>query len=341
MLYLFHGPNTLNRDEDIARMKASLGDETVASLNFTALDATATFKEIQAACDAMPFLADRRVIVVRGWLGRAGQGRKKSAKENENDPLTQLAKYLEELPDTTDLVLAEDGILPDANAISKTAAALKKNKRAEVKLFELPADPVKWAMERAKAKGGALTREAAAALATRLNRGNKNDRDHFDEDSRMYLLKLDTELDKLVAFANGREVTARDVEALVAGEDSADIFKFIDAISQKETGAAMSEMRVILARGEFPLIVLTHVARQTRLLIQAKENAKLTQDAFAQLIGVHPFVAKKALQQAGRFSMAQLERAHIACMEADVAIKTGQMEDVAALEVLVAEFCSV
>ncbi|MFZ1794710.1 MAG: DNA polymerase III subunit delta [Anaerolineae bacterium] len=340
MLYLFHGPNTLNRDEDIARMKAGLGDETVISLNFTALDAIATFKEIQAACDAMPFLADRRMIVVRGWLGKAGQGRKKNAKESENDPISQLAKYLEELSDTTELILAEDGVLPDAHPISKATAALKKNNRAEVKLFELPADPVKWAIERAKAKGGILSREAAVALTTKLNRGNKNDRDHFDEDSRMYLLKLDTELEKLVSFANGREVTARDVEALVAGEDSADIFKFADAISQKETGAAMSEMRMILARGEFPLIVLTHIARQTRLLIQAKENAKLTPDAFAQAIGVHPFVAKKAMQQAGRFSMPQLERAHIACMEADVAIKTGQMEDVAALEILVAEFCS-
>lgn len=339
MLYLFHGPNTLDRDETISRMKARLGDDTVASLNFTALDATATIKDIQSACDAMPFLADRRVVVLRGWLGRAGQGRKKNAKDSDNDPVSQLAGFAADMTDTTDLIVAEDAALADAHPIAKTAASLKKTGKAELKLFELPADAVKWAMERAKRKGGSLSREAAVAITTKINRGNKNDRDHFDEDSRMFLLKLDAELDKLVSYANGREISAADVETLVAGEDAADIFKFIDALSQKDAGAAMSEMRVILARGEFPLIVLTHIARQTRLLIQAKENAKLLPDAFAQAIGVHPFVAKKALQHAGRFSLPQLERAHIACMEADVAIKTGQMEDVAALEVLVAEFC--
>ncbi|NJM41189.1 MAG: DNA polymerase III subunit delta [Anaerolineae bacterium] len=340
MWYLFHGPNSLARDEDIGKMKAKLGEPDIASLNTTTLDRTATLNDIVAAADAMPFLAEKRLVVVVNWLSGLVRGKDKKAKsksENADDSTTQLLNYLTNTSETTRLVFAEDDTLAETHPVVKLAQ--DKASSGHVKFFELPDNPVRWITERAKAKGSDISPQAATLLSTKINRGDKNDRDHFTTDSRTYLYKLDNELEKLAAYAMSRRIESGDIELLVKDEDIADIFKFIDAISLRNGEEAFKFVRGVLVRGESPLVVLSHLARQTRLLIQAKENEHLSSDAFAQLIGVHAFVGKKAMQQAGRFNLAELISAHEAVLNADIAIKTGLMDDVTALDVLVAAFC--
>lgn len=337
MWYLFHGPNTLARDEEIARMKAKLGEPEMASLNTTVIGRGAPLRDLIAACDAMPFLTDKRLVIAPSWLTGLGVPKAK-AKPGDAGPLQALLAYLPAMPETTRLVFAEDVTLDDAHPIIKLAA--DRASGGVVKRYELPSDPVQWIIERAKSKGGGISSQAAQLLSIKINRGNPNDRDHFESDSRVYLLKLDNELDKLVSYALGRRIESVDVELLVQDEDVADIFKFVDAMGARDAEAAYRAMRGLLARGESPLVVLAHIARQTRLLIQAKENAHLSPEQLARAIGVHPFVAKKVSQQAGRFSLSELEQAHAALLEADLAIKTGRMDDTTALDVLVAALCA-
>jgi len=338
MWYLFHGPNVLARDEEIARMKAKLGEAEMASLNTTVIERDAPIKDLIAACDALPFLTDRRLVIASNWLsGPAGTKTRKRGEETAG-PLQTLIAYLPTMPDTTRLVFAEDATLSDSHPLVKLAA--DKANSGLVRHYGLPADPARWIIERAKLKGSDISPQAAQLLSVKINRGNSNDRDHFDSDSRTYLLKLDNELDKLVSYALGRRIESRDVDLLVQDEDVADIFKFIDAMSARDADAAYRVMRGILGRGESPLVVLAHIARQTRLLMQAKEHPDLGPERLAQTIGVHPFVARKVTQQAGRFSMDELERAHMALLEADLAIKTGQMDDMTALDLLVAQLCA-
>lgn len=340
MWYLFHGPNALDRDERIAEMKARLGEPDMASLNTTLIERGAALKDLIAACDAMPFLTDKRLVIAENWVSGLGapKSKKKDAKTEAPSQLDDLIAYLPLMPDTTRLVLAEDGTLAETHPLVKLGA--DKASGGTVKAFGLPNDPVRWITERAKAKGGDISREAALLLSNKINRGSANDRDHTEADSRTYLFKLDNELEKLVSYALNRRIESKDVEALVQDEDVADIFKFIDAISMRDAGTAYRVMRGVLARGESPLVVLSHLARQNRLLIQAKDYPNLNSDQLAQTIGVHPFVAKKVSQQAGRFTLTQLEDAHAALLNADVAIKTGRMDDVTALDLVVAAMCA-
>jgi DNA polymerase-3 subunit delta len=340
MWYLFHGPNSLARDEEIAKLKSKMGEPDIASLNTTLVEHGAPLKELLGACDAIPFLSEKRLVIARDWLSGLSASKRKSSKSDGDDgsPLQQLVAYLPAMPETTRLILAESEALPDSHPLIKLAN--DKTSGGHVKHFALPADPARWIAERTKSKGGDISPQAAQLLSTKINRGNTNDRDHFDSDSRTYLFKLDNELEKLVAYALNRRIETADVEALVRDEDVADIFKFIDAISVRDGEGAFRIVRGVLARGESPLVVLSHLARQNRLLIQAKEHPGLTPDQLAQTIGVHPFVAKKVSQQAERFSIGELESAHVALLEADLAIKTGRLDDVTALDLLVAALCS-
>jgi DNA polymerase-3 subunit delta len=337
MWHLFHGPDDIARTEEIARMKTKLGDEEIASLNTTVLDAGAALKDIQSACDAVSFLAERRLVIVRNWLSKTGLPKRKATKDGD-DPVSKLIAYLPELPETTALVLVEDGTLPDTHPLVKLGQDKAGNGR--VKHFDLPRDVAQWIVDRVGQKGGQIAPAAAQLISTKINRGDKYDRDHFAEDSRLYLRKLDNELEKLVAYTMGRRIEPADVDVLVADEEIADMFKFIDAVSVRDGRTAFRLMRGVLARGESPLVVMTMLARQTRLMISAKEHERLPAEQLAQAINVHPYVARKIEQQARRFSMPELVRAHCNIMEADLAIKTGRMDDVTALDTLVAMFCA-
>lgn len=340
MWYLFHGPNALDRDERITEMKSKLGEPDMASLNTNEIERGATVRTLLAACDAMPFLTDKRLVIAHNWLSGLNVPKSKSKKTdatNATSPLDELIAYLPSMPDTTRLVFAEDSLLDERHPLMKLAE--DKAMQGTVKVFGLPNDPVRWIIDRVKGKGGEMAREAAMLLSQKINRGSSNDRDHTETDARTYLYKLDNELEKLVSYALNRRIESKDVEALVSDEDVADIFKFIDAISLRDAGTAYKVVRGVLVRGESPMVVLSHLARQTRLLLQAKEYPHLNSDQLAQTIGVHPFVAKKVGQQAERFSERELTRAMSALLDADIAIKTGRMDDTTALDVVVAAMC--
>jgi DNA polymerase-3 subunit delta len=60
----------------------------------------------------------------------------------------------------------------------------------------------------------------------------------------------------------------------------------------------------------------------------------------ASELGLHRYVAEKALQQVRNFDTPQLEAAHQRLVETDLRIKTGKMDDVLALDLLIVELSS-
>jgi DNA polymerase-3 subunit delta len=83
--------------------------------------------------------------------------------------------------------------------------------------------------------------------------------------------------------------------------------------------------------------LLGMIVRQFRIMIQVKElnGQGLNQQEIAAKLKLHRFVVKKAVRQAMNFSMEQLEAIYRKLLETDIAIKTGQMDEVLALDMLV------
>jgi len=355
MWQLFHGPNTLERDEAvaaiIAAMRKEAGDDGIADMNVVRITAEDRVDDLIRAADTLPMFVEKRLVLARNFVRAlertrtrkqaaaerktAAQSAREGVKDGVKDELERLIASLPATPESTRILFVEDESIAESSALVKSA----RTSGGEIQRFDLPADPAKWLQARAKKLGGVIEPAAAQMLATRIHQGNKNDRDHFEQDSSTYMYKIDNELRKLLGYAGARPVGQKDVEALVPGEDVADVFKFTDAIAAREAGAAWREMRAIVARGEHPLVLLTHLARQVRLLIQVKDAAGASEQELASLLGVHAFVAKKTAQQAGRFRTDDLRSMLEALLDADVAIKTGLMEADAALDVMVAKMC--
>ena len=73
MFYILHGDDDFGRDEELARLRNRMAgdDPAMADLNTVILDSQKlTLGELRHACDSIPFMADRRLVIVHGLLAR-------------------------------------------------------------------------------------------------------------------------------------------------------------------------------------------------------------------------------------------------------------------------------
>ena len=311
--YLFHGTDEFTRAETLADFKRRLGPPDTVDLNTTLLNGRSlTLAELRHACDAIPFLAEKRLVIVTGLLA---QGTKKL--------LDDLADYLPRLPQTTRLVFVEEKPLPANHPILKLA---QQEERGYVKRFDPPDAKglPRWVEKRVRKHGGEIESRAAHQLAAVVG-----------ADLRL----LDQEILKLVTFANAeRAITKEDVDDLVPYAQTAIIFDMVDALGRRDGSVAARTLHSLLDAGEHPLGLLAMVARQFRLLIQVKElqAERANPPLVAKTLGLHPFPAGKLCNQAVHFTAAQLEAVYRHLLDTDVAIKSGEIEAEVALDLLVA-----
>lgn len=83
--------------------------------------------------------------------------------------------------------------------------------------------------------------------------------------------------------------------------------------------------------------ILFLIARQCNLLLQTKELKARGYDnkTISSKIGVPPFIAGKYAAQAARFKTSVLRGAVRRCVEAEEAVKTGRMNDILSVELLI------
>jgi DNA polymerase-3 subunit delta len=337
MLYVLHGEDELTRSEQLRQWREKLGDPTTASLNTTVLDGQKlALTDLIQACDALPFMGTRRLVIVEDfWSGfepREGQrakGEQPEVSAAAGALLQDMMDYLPRLPETTRLIFVESRSLHRANPVFQVLPS--DNESIYVKEFRPPSERNlgRWIERRMKAKGGTINSPAAQELAQFVGTD---------------LRQLDQELEKLWAHANfQRPVTVDDVHHLVSAKQLSDVFDLVDAIGMRRGEPAMRYLHELLDGGAPPMYLLHMIARQFRILLQVKElqaqHATVAQ--MQEELGIrHAFIVKKCSRQARNFSMERLEAVYSQLAEVEQSIKTGQMGDLLALDLLVAEFCT-
>ena len=338
MLYLLHGSDELMRSERLDILRAGLGAPEMAELGAVSLDGRKTpVSEVCYHCDVLPFLTERRLVIVSGLLARLRQrsaaGKGKGGHAEEAAPVKAdaerdaLLAYLSALPPTTDLALVEPEKLAANERLYREVARLAAAGQAEIVLCEAPdvRELPEWVLRRAKQRGGAIERDAAFDLATSIGRN---------------LRLLDNELDKLLTYrGEAGPIRRTDVRLLTPYTQEANIFDMVDAIGQGESARAVRLLHELLRDGAAPLYLLSMVVRQFRILVQVSDlmSRGQTQDEIAKAIGLHPYPTQKAMQQSRRWSLSDLKAAYDRLLASDLAIKTGKMGDTLALELAVVE----
>ncbi|MBI1802105.1 MAG: DNA polymerase III subunit delta [Chloroflexi bacterium] len=327
-LYIFHGPEEFRRAEAVKELRAQLGDPSAVAMNTTELDGrSVSLSELIAAAGALPFMGERRLVIVDGLLARLEGRGGKGANKDDAELLKGLIDYLPRLSPATWLVFEEDRLIADKHPLLRAAAERKA--MATVRVFGALGEGElrNWIKQRVKLKGGAFANDGLEALVA----ASEND-----------LRLLEQEIEKLITYAGGRAVTAADVQKLVHGARSANVFAMVDALGQHNGRRALGQCHALLAEGEPPLRLLFMVTRQFRLILQAKDlnERRAPVGEMMRALGGKQFVVDKIMGQARLFSMAQLEAIYRRLLEVDRSIKTGQAEPVLALDTLIAEIAS-
>jgi DNA polymerase III subunit delta len=321
--YVLHGPDNFSCRAQIHAMRAQMGDPSLAELNTSVIDGkNATAADVLSAAGAMPFLGDKRLVIVEGmlsWLARKGAGKAGKAQ------MDLLVEGLGQLPPHARVVFVESDTLTERHPVLKLA---KTDPGGYHKLFDPPRDATRWIVNQAREEYQAeIEPRAAAALAALIEKD---------------LRAADSELAKLAAYVDGeRPINEADVALLTPYVAEADVFEMVDALGRRD-GAAAARLLHRLLDNDDPLRLFGMIVRQFRLLILAREylNEGGVPGQMGAAIGVHPYVAEKLTRQVRAFSLDQLEMIYHFLLETDIGIKTGKVDDVLALDLLVAGVAS-
>lgn len=339
VVYILRGDDQEATEAHIQKAFDSLGAPDMADLNTTHLDGKATtINDLRAAALAVPFLTERRLVVVEDALRvvtRSGSG---NGQRGDKKSQTDFLALLESLPGTTALVL----VVPDTMKNRRRGGVWESywqtlntnhwlikwchdaGDRVFIQDCPLPTggEMVKWIQEKAQALGGKFNPRAAQTLMAYL--GNDTQR-------------AAQEIEKLLTYVNfERPVDDADVQLLSIPENQSDIFEMVDALGGKDGREAMRQMHLLLEDNDF-IPVFSMVVRQFRLILQAREildDGGSAQDVEKKL-HQRPFVARKVCTQAGQFSMQQLESIYQQLQKIDVDMKTGRMPGDMAMDLFI------
>jgi DNA polymerase-3 subunit delta len=333
LIYVLYGPDDFSSRQALIEIKQGLGDGENLPHNTTELEgARLTAGELRAAAEAFPFFGDRRLVIVRGLLARFDTSRKappaKSARsaETKAELAAELAAIMNGAPPSTVLVLM-DGELESKDP-AKTNPLVKELKGAEVRAFPLLKGPAleKWIRLRTQSGGSQISAEAVTLLAASVG-GD--------------LWVMAGEIDKLIAYADGRQIEKSDIERMVPASQEAGIFELVDSVMSGQRTRANQLLTRLLADGQSPIYLLFMITRQLRQLVRYKamQLEGYTPDVMLARMGVLDFIYRKIAGQAGRYSLEQLKAFYRRLLEADIAIKSGGCDEDLALTLLVADLC--
>ena len=305
-VYLLYGDEPFLVSNYKKRLREAIaGDDT---MNFNYFEGkNPDVREIISLADTMPFFAERRLILIDS------SGFFKSAPE-------ELAEYLPQMPDTTCMIFCESEVDKRNKLYKKvkeTGHVAELNKQTSDQLMN-------WAAGILSRDGKKITRPIMEYFLERTGDDMENIR---------------TELEKLICYTMGRDViTKEDIDAIGTVHVTNRIFEMVSAIVAGNTRKALDLYEDLLTLKEPPMRILFLIARQFNQLLQVKELAAKGSDkgTIASRLKVPPFAAGKLITQAKAFSREQILSYVQLCVESEEAVKTGQLSDRMAVELLIA-----
>ncbi|MGI8424481.1 MAG: DNA polymerase III subunit delta, partial [Chloroflexota bacterium] len=231
MIYLFHGPDEFSIREAVQKqLRAALPPET-ADLNLSRMPGDqVTADALRFACEAAPFLADRRAVVIERFFS-----------QKKTTHTEAVSAYLPSVPENTLVLFVEGDAPPKAGPIARAleAARVKQQFFGQLAGSAL----VRWIKDRGRSAGGQVSDAAASLLASFVG-GD--------------LRTLANEVAKLVTYAGpGKTVEPDHVRLLVNQVAETNIFALVDAVAQGQLKQALASLHLLLESGAQPVYVLT------------------------------------------------------------------------------------
>jgi len=295
-VYLIFGEEELLLDRAVHRLKDRVAEVADLDFNFDVFaGATADADDVVAAANTLPFASDRRLVIVRDVdkMRAADQA--------------VLATYAQNPAPTACVVLTAAKIRKDSK-LYKAVKAL--GGVAEYKAPDRREVPG-WVTDLFAARGRTISRDGAEALVRAVGRN---------------LRALQSEADKIITFAGERpKIDRSDVVQVAVKTAPTTVFDLFRAMGARDAWAALGTLDELLISGEEMLGIHAMTVRQIRTLIGARAllDRGVGSGSAHQELGLAPWQAKVAMEQARRFSAAELRDALRGLAEMERRLKSG------------------
>ncbi|MDD3006917.1 MAG: DNA polymerase III subunit delta [Candidatus Pacebacteria bacterium] len=350
-IFFFFGNDNFSMHEVVRGEKKLMleGNKNADINDFDFADGTSRFElevKTREALRANSLFSSDKLTVIRDfWSGKRkskkdteeeDEGAQKSRKDNLEDFLLE---YISKISPNDKIFFLESKSLDKRGRAYKFFEGLKKDAHFEKKEFALPLGYQFniWLEDRVKKCGGKISKSNVDFLAMLLGKGMEQ-KEHGSLIVAYDLYQAASELDKLIAYCDDREITKEDSLLLVSGRDDMNIFSLIESLGRRDKNRALAILTGQLRQGSNGNYILTMLVFHFRNLISIKSllSEGLSADEISKQTNIHPYVVEKNTAYARSFKEENLVFIYEKLYAADLSIKTGKMEPELALDLLIA-----
>lgn len=293
-------------------------------MDFSKLDGTAvTFEQIRNDCETLPFLSERRVVLISDF--KLVEGGKTKGMDDEGEKL--LAEYLKDIPENCMLIVTSESA-DKRKKIFKSFAETG----AVYEFGELDEKSLKSYIEKRFKEAGKSARPSVVAGLIAAS-------GYYDKDTDYTLYNLENDIRKAVAYCENADIGMDAVENTVSGNLDTNVFAMIDALGRERKEEAYQMLHNLLVSGEQVYKLLALLCSHFEIILSVKEM-KEEGKSFAEMkeiLGIHEFRIKKAAALAEKYRLGSLRKILQKAYEIDKSIKTGLLDSSLAMELFIAE----
>ena len=287
----------------------------MSDINTTMLDGNiVTIEELLTSLSTVPFMADRRLVVVEGLLNRLG-GSKKDLGEWLNFP-----DLLKDLPPTANLLLIEREPIPSNKLLSTILRLGQVEKFSPLRHRDL----LDWINTRCSKLGLDIERTAVALIA-----------DSVGSELRL----IDSELNKIKTYSRGRLITREDITLMVPYVRQQNVFRVVDSVIEGRTRDALNASSMLIGLGESPSGIVRMIERQLRFLILAKHllSRKIPTGDIGKHINLSGYPLQKTLEMERKISQTRIMSMHDNLLKSNIRVREGKLTEQESFDLLISE----
>lgn len=312
-IYLLFGEENYLKNKIFNSLKKALISETAEIMNLDIFnEKKPETKKISDACETLPFMNDLRVVIVKD---------SELFVQGSKDESEKMAEYIKNVPPTTVLIFVEEKVDKRGKLykeVSKLGHCAEFKQLSEKELLN-------EVRKIAKEKKLVMKDSVILYFIRSVNNGME---------------AIIAEIEKLSNYILEGEVSEKDIDDICTKSLEVKIFDMVDAIGNKKAKIALDIYNNMVLMKESPIMILAMISRQFRIIFQSKYLAEkgMYKSDIAKKINQREFVVSECLKQSKNFKKKTLLQALDDCLECDINIKTGKIQDKLGVEMIILKY---
>jgi len=287
------------------------------------LDEESTVSDILEVADTFSMFSSKKVVVVKDFLPLKNQNAKGYTENDKDD----LLNYLDNPNDDTILIFSSNEINPKLVFTKEFLKAVKSYNFCKLDPPELRG----FIEKRFKANQVEISRSQVQLIIDETG--------YLHKDTSYRIFNLENDIKKIIAVGDGKSVKDEDIITTLSGDMDTFVFNFINAVSSNKKALSFELLENILNEGNEIFSVLGLLVNNFELLLMVSEFNKdrgMSQSQIANQLKIQEFRVKNALNSVKQLKTERIKEILSQLYEIDRNIKSGDLSDRLALELLVA-----